>query len=228
MHALEGRKILVGLTGSVATLKAHILIQLYQSHGAVLRVVCTQRALHFIPKEYLREGRKLDKNFDAEFLLILSESVSPISLYTDNDEWDSWERRGDPVLHIELMRWADVFVIAPLDANTLSKIAYGLCDNLLTSVVRAFDQSKLMLLCPAMNRHMWYHPTTKRSLDLILSSSPRATIVEPVEKILICGDTGKVFLFGGRIYIQTKYLLGMGAMAEIETIFEHTCNLFRK
>jgi phosphopantothenoylcysteine decarboxylase len=200
---VEGRKILLGLTGSVASLKAHLLLHLYQSHGAILRVVCTQRALHFIPKEYLHEGRKFDRNFDAEFSIILSESDAPISVYTDSDEWDSWERRGDPVLHIELMRWADVFVIAPLDANTLSKIAYGLCDNLLTSVMRAFDQSKPVLLCPAMNKHMWCHPTTKRSLDLILSSSPRVEVMEPVEKTLICGDTGKVFQFEDRLHTRT-------------------------
>lgn len=62
---------------------------------------------------------------------------------------------GDPVLHIELRRWADVLVLAPLSANTMAKVAHGLCDNLLTSVVRAWDYAKPMIVAPAMNTYMW-------------------------------------------------------------------------
>ncbi|KAJ0069824.1 hypothetical protein NL108_015042, partial [Boleophthalmus pectinirostris] len=55
----------------------------------------------------------------------------PVRIYSDSDEWEMWTRRSDPVLHIELRRWAQLFVIAPLDANTLAKISNGICDNLL-------------------------------------------------------------------------------------------------
>lgn len=54
-----------------------------------------------------------------------------VNIYSDKDEWELWTQRSDPVLHIELRRWADLLVIAPLDANTLGKIANGICDNLL-------------------------------------------------------------------------------------------------
>lgn len=62
-----------------------------------------------------------------------------IIIYTDTDEWEMWNERNDPVLHVELRRWADCCLLAPLDANTMGKIANGLCDNLLTCVVRCWD-----------------------------------------------------------------------------------------
>ena len=64
----------------------------------------------------------------------------------DEDEWRQWGQVGDPVVHIELRRWADAFVVAPLSANTLAKVAGGLCDNLLTCVVRAWDFAKPLLV----------------------------------------------------------------------------------
>ncbi len=64
----------------------------------------------------------------------------------DENDWQSWRAVGDEVLHIELRRWADVLVIAPLSANTLAKAANGLCDNLLTCVVRAWDWQKPLLV----------------------------------------------------------------------------------
>ena len=64
----------------------------------------------------------------------------------DEDDWRSWKAVGDEVLHIELRRWADVLVVAPLSANTLAKVACGLCDNLLTCVVRAWDWQKPLLV----------------------------------------------------------------------------------
>ena len=60
----------------------------------------------------------------------------------DEEEWHQWQKKGDPVLHIELRKWADLLIVAPLSANTLAKMAQGLCDNCLTSVVRAWDFSK--------------------------------------------------------------------------------------
>ena len=69
----------------------------------------------------------------------------------DEDDWRSWRAVGDEVLHIELRRWADAVVIAPLSANTLAKAANGLCDNLLTCVVRAWDwQKPLLVRCSSL------------------------------------------------------------------------------
>lgn len=64
----------------------------------------------------------------------------------DEDEWHVWQNKGDPVLHIDLRKWADLLVIAPLSANSLAKMAQGLCDNCLTSVVRAWDFTKPLLV----------------------------------------------------------------------------------
>ena len=103
------------------------------------QVVVTEHALHF---------------FDPR-------SLPPsVQIHRDADEWGAWRGRGDPVLHIELRRWGDVLLLAPLDANTLAKMAAGLCDNLLTCVARAWDRSKPVLFAPAMNTAMYEHPVS--------------------------------------------------------------------
>lgn len=94
------------------------------------------------------------------------------------------------MLHITLKNWADVILIAPLDACTLSKIANGMSDNLLTCVVRAIRlyETKLVL-CPAMNTSMWENPFTKIHLDQI-SQLYKSSTVLPLIKKLACGDIG--------------------------------------
>jgi phosphopantothenoylcysteine decarboxylase len=87
------------------------------------------------------------------------------SEFTDDDEWTTWNKRGDKVLHIEITKISDLFLIAPLSANTLAKIANGLADNLLTCVSRAWDLfSKPFLVAPAMNTQMYKHPITDKQL----------------------------------------------------------------
>jgi phosphopantothenoylcysteine decarboxylase len=71
------------------------------------------------------------------------------------------------VLHIELRKWAEVFVVAPLDANSLAKISVGISDNLLTTVARAWDFKKPMVVCAAMNTAMWDHPVTAKGLAIL-------------------------------------------------------------
>ncbi|KAF2897050.1 hypothetical protein ILUMI_09129, partial [Ignelater luminosus] len=97
--------LLIGCTSSVATIKLPVLIRdlLEQnSFNVEIQVITTERARHFFTKEELPEN---------------------VVLYTDEDEWKTWTKRGDPIIHIDLGKWADIFVIAPLDANTLAKIA---------------------------------------------------------------------------------------------------------
>ncbi|XP_015279843.1 PREDICTED: phosphopantothenoylcysteine decarboxylase-like [Gekko japonicus] len=101
-----------------------------------------------------------------------------------------WKGRTDPVLHIDLRRWADLMVVAPLDANTLAKIANGICDNLLTCVVRAWDLSKPLLFCPAMNTAMWEHPITARQIEQLVSFG--YTEIPCIVKKLVCGDEGQL------------------------------------
>lgn len=133
------RKILVGCTGSVATIKLPQLVQKLSQRNAEVRVVVTEHAKHFYKEAELPAGCQ-----------VLSDTV----------EWAAWQGRGDPVLHIDLAKWADLFLIAPLDANTLGKLASGICDNILTCVARAWDPKKPLLFCPAMNTRMWEHPVT--------------------------------------------------------------------
>ncbi|XP_074956005.1 phosphopantothenoylcysteine decarboxylase isoform X2 [Phalacrocorax aristotelis] len=111
-----------------------------------------------------------------------------------------WKGRSDPVLHIELRRWADLMLVAPLDANTLAKLANGICDNLLTCVIRAWDMRKPLLFCPAMNTAMWEHPITARQVEQLKSFGYKE--IPCVVKKLVCGDEGR------------------GAMAEVWTIVE--------
>uniref|UniRef100_A0A3P9D6X9 Phosphopantothenoylcysteine decarboxylase n=1 Tax=Maylandia zebra TaxID=106582 RepID=A0A3P9D6X9_9CICH len=168
--------VLVGVTGSVAALKLPLLVsQLLELSGVDVRVVTTEHAKHFYN----------------------SAEVS-VKIYSDEDEWELWKQRSDPVLHIELRRWADLLVIAPLDANSLGKIASGICDNLLTCVVRAWDTSRPLLFCPAMNTAMWLHPITAQQVSRLKEFG--YVEIPCVAKKLVCGDEGK------------------GAMAEVSTI----------
>ncbi|KAF2366843.1 Flavoprotein [Trinorchestia longiramus] len=121
-----------------------------------------------------------------------------LNIVGDEMEWRAWRGRGDPVLHIQLRRWADLLVIAPLSANTLAKLACGLCDNLLTCVARAWDPQKPLLFCPAMNTFMYDHPFTAQHVHKLKELG--YIEVAAVSKRLMCGDVGG------------------GAMAEVQDI----------
>uniref|UniRef100_A0A0N5AXF6 Flavoprotein domain-containing protein n=1 Tax=Syphacia muris TaxID=451379 RepID=A0A0N5AXF6_9BILA len=162
--------LLIGVTGSVATIKLLELInELYKTspqNKLVIKVMATAAAKHFI--DY---------------------STLPIPVYDDEDEWNMWKKRNDPVLHIELFKWADALLLAPLDANSLAKIANGLCDNLLTSVVRAWGRGKPVYFAPAMNTAMWENTLTyqhRKTLKDLLGFKE----IPPIEKVLMCGDFG--------------------------------------
>ncbi|OXB55498.1 hypothetical protein ASZ78_016469, partial [Callipepla squamata] len=162
--------VLVGVTGSVAALKLPLLI------SGLLEIPGVSRS---ISKVWI--GR----------VLVVICIPSHLQL---------WKGRSDPVLHIELRRWADLMLVAPLDANTLAKLANGICDNLLTCVVRAWDLHKPLLFCPAMNTAMWEHPITAQQVEQLKGFG--YTEIPCVVKKLVCGDEGR------------------GAMAEVWTIVE--------
>ncbi|XP_046930735.1 phosphopantothenoylcysteine decarboxylase isoform X2 [Lynx rufus] len=110
-------RVLVGVTGSVAALKLPLLVsRLLDIPGLEVAVVTTERAKHFYSPQDI-----------------------PVTLYSDADEWEMWKCRSDPVLHIDLRRWADLMLVAPLDANTLGKVASGICDNLLKVMSRCHE-----------------------------------------------------------------------------------------
>ncbi|KAG2222724.1 hypothetical protein INT45_011212 [Circinella minor] len=159
--------ILIGATGSVASIKIPELVDLFKLNPNVnVRVVPTKAAHYFFTQEQV----------NAE-------------IYTDEQEWAMWKKKTDPVLHIDLRNWADIMLIAPLDANTLAKIANGLCDNLLTCILRAWDPVKPVVVCPAMNTNMWMHPFTSKHLG-VLREMLSFQVIEPISKKLACGDTG--------------------------------------
>lgn len=152
--------ILIGTSGSVATIKLNELVN-QLSEFAEIKIISTNSALKFI-----------DSN---------------LTVLTDHDE-EHWKKIGDPILHIDLRRWADLMIIAPLSANTLGKIVHGLADNLLTNVVRAWDFTKPLLVAPAMNTYMWEHPVTKPSIETLQKWG--ITILDPQVKQLACNDVG--------------------------------------
>mmetsp|Transcript_18570 Transcript_18570/g.35388 ORF Transcript_18570/g.35388 Transcript_18570/m.35388 type:complete len:188 (-) Transcript_18570:542-1105(-) len=141
-------KVILGVSGSVATIKLGLLASSLRDFADV-KIVSTQASMHFI--------RSLPQHVQEE----LGEIAG------DDDEWHRWKTVGDPVMHIDLRRWADILVIAPLSANTLAKMANGICDNLLTCVVRAWDFRKSMLIAPAMNTFMWESSFTEQHLSVL-------------------------------------------------------------
>jgi phosphopantothenoylcysteine decarboxylase len=194
--------ILLGVTGSVAAIHTPALYKALQRDGHQVKVIATQPALYF---------------FDPAALDPAQPVRNPEAVVLDEDEWPGRSQghryqREDTVLHIELRRWAHVLLIAPLDANTLAKLASGLSDNCLTCVWRAWDPDRPVILAPAMNTLMWEHPLTERHLrqlavdaragpappDLnrdglvswINEHCPRLYIVPPQSKRLACGDVG--------------------------------------
>jgi phosphopantothenoylcysteine decarboxylase len=124
-----------------------------------------------------------------------------------------WNNRGDPVLHIELRKWAHFLLIAPLSANTLAKISSGLCDNLLTLVCRAWPMQKMpnegrlkqpIVVCPSMNTMMWDHPITENQLTVLKSWGYE--ILGPVSKKMMCGDVGNGAM--SEVKDIVKYMVG--------------------
>ncbi|HEU0051170.1 MAG TPA: flavoprotein [Patescibacteria group bacterium] len=160
--------ILLGITGSVAAILAPQLIRSLQSLGPI-EVILTRSAHYFVHPSDLN-----------------------VPFWTDADEWKKeFYTRSDPILHIELRRRADALVIAPCTAETLSALANGRAYSLLTTVARAWDLEKPVILAPAMNTFMWRHPATAEHLHTLQRwYGERLHVVQPVEKTLACGDQG--------------------------------------
>ena len=169
----QGKKVLLGVTGSIAAYKSLLLIRLLVKKGATVRVIQTAASKDFVTPLSLST---LSKN------PVLSD------LFAEN----TWAN------HVELGRWADVLLIAPLSCNTLAKMAQGLCDNLLLATY--LSATCPVVVAPAMDEDMWAHPATRANLDRLRSFGNR---IIPVEK----GE-----LASG--------LYGDGRMAEPETILD--------
>lgn len=134
---LTGKKILIGVTGSIAAYKSILLVRLLVKAGAEVKVVLTPSAKDFVTP------------------LTLS-TLSQHPVLTDLFDEESWSN------HVMLGRWADLMVIAPLSCNTLAKMANGLCDNLLLAVY--LSATCPVAVAPAMDEDMWKHPSTKANI----------------------------------------------------------------
>lgn len=196
-HAGDNKKhLLLASSGSVATIKLpNILKELSRYNDLSIRVVLTKAAENFLAgqsaEQPLLESLYGVKNVDG--------------IYRDEDEWDNPWVRGGSILHIELRRWADILVVAPLSANSMAKMTAGLADSLLLSIVRAWDttgkiegsRKKRIVLAPAMNTAMWRHPVTRKQIrtleeEWVVDEEHDGWIelLMPVEKTLACGDAG--------------------------------------
>lgn len=159
---LQGKKILLGITGSIAAYKSIYLVRSLVKAGAEVRVIITPSAKDFVSS-----------------LTLSTLSRNPV--LTDLFDEESWSN------HVMLGRWADLMIIAPLSCNTLAKMANGHCDNLLLATY--LSATCPVVVAPAMDEDMWHHPATKENLKKLESFGN--TII-PVEKgDLASGLTGE-------------------------------------
>jgi phosphopantothenoylcysteine decarboxylase/phosphopantothenate--cysteine ligase len=149
---MERKKILIGITGSIAAYKSIYLVRLLKKAGAEVKVIMTPAAKDFVSS-----------------LTLSTLSHNPVS--ADLFDEQSWTN------HVMLGRWADVMVIAPLSCNTLAKMANGQCDNLLLATY--LSATCPVVVAPAMDEDMWHHPATKENISRLESFGNK---VIPVEK----------------------------------------------
>lgn len=173
---LEGKNILVGVTGSIAIYKTLEIIRLFIKAKANVRVLMSEDAKRFVTP--------------LTFEAISQNEV----LHVDTESW------ANDLNHIHIGKWADLFVIAPISANTINKLANGIADNLLTQTILAF--SKPIIIAPSANTNMIENPITKESLKRLKDLG--FIISEPQNKLLACLDSGK------------------GAMSEPKAVFDIT------
>jgi phosphopantothenoylcysteine decarboxylase/phosphopantothenate--cysteine ligase len=169
---LKGKKILLGVTAGIAAYKAANLVRLFIKKGADVKIIMTPDAQTFV---------------SPYTLSVLSKNKVEIDFFTEEKEWNN---------HVHLALWADAFVIAPCTANTLAKMATGLCDNLLLATY--LSAKCKVYAAPAMDVDMYHHPTTQNNLQKIASFG----------NIIIPPETGEL----------ASGLHGEGRMAEPENI----------
>ena len=231
----NGRGVCICVSGSVAAVKVPKIVVELLYLGFDIYVVVTDAAYKLLQTSY--HGRIPWEDLETElpsqvndFVDQHSDARSPrLLVYRDSDEWERYSTVGDDeILHIELVKRNHLLLLAPLGANTLAKAALGLCDNLLTAVLRAwpYDLSDPepppagaflperarqleplpLVAAPAMNTVMWRQRITGTHIRTLEERGVR--IVPPVSKLLACGDEG------------------VGAMAEVDTIVNVVASYF--
>ena len=178
---LKGKNILIGITGSIAAYKIPLLVRLLVKARAEVKVVMTHCATDFVTP-----------------LTLSTLSQHPILIEPYNKADGSWHS------HVDWGRWADLFLIAPLSANTLGKMAHGIADNLLTTTYLAAKCP--VFIAPAMDLDMYHHPTTNRNIETLLSFGNQ--LIAPREGELASG------------------LFGAGRMEEPKEIYQRILDFF--
>jgi phosphopantothenoylcysteine decarboxylase/phosphopantothenate--cysteine ligase len=178
---LEGKRILIGVTGSIAAYKTAILTRLLIKSGAEVQLVATTSALDFITP-----------------LTLATLSKRPVLSNFFEKNSGQWHN------HVELGLWADLFLVAPLSANTLSKFAQGACDNLLTATYLSCRCP--VMLAPAMDLDMYQHPSVRANLEKVASYG----------NVVLDAETGEL----------ASGLSGQGRMMEPEHILERVLHFF--
>jgi phosphopantothenoylcysteine decarboxylase / phosphopantothenate---cysteine ligase len=198
--SLNGKHILLGVTGGIAAYKTPALVRQLTSQGADVQVVMTHGAAQFVTATTLQ-----------------AVSGRPVR----SDLWDSAAEAA--MGHIELARWADCILIAPATAHTLARLAHGMADDLLTAMTLAATCP--IVVAPAMNHMMWKHPATQRNVDRLRADGVR--IVGPDDGPQACGEFGPGRmpepealrdelgrLFGGRQLAGKRVLITAGPTRE--------------
>jgi phosphopantothenoylcysteine decarboxylase/phosphopantothenate--cysteine ligase len=161
---MQGKRILLGISGGIAAYKIAYLIRILKKQGAEVRAIMTPASSDFISP-----------------LVVSTLSENPVHIEFWNKETGAWTN------HVELALWADVLLIAPTTANTLAKMASGICDNLL--LASYFSMKGKSIIAPAMDLDMYQHPTVKRNMETLLSDG--VSIIPATEGALASGLEGQ-------------------------------------
>ncbi len=164
-------RVLLGVSGGIAAYKACDLVSQLVKRGHSVRVLMTTNATRFVTP-------------------LTFEALSGSGVMTDTFSGASGQVEATSAIdHIAWAKWPEVAMVAPASANTLARLALGLADDALSTVLLALPARVPLLLAPAMNTEMWNHPATRRNLRWI-EELGRARVVPPAEKRLACGDVG--------------------------------------
>lgn len=196
---LAGKKILIGITGSIAAYKSILLVRLLIKQGAEVKVIMTPAAKEFVSP------------------VVLS-TLSKNSVVTDLVEGTDWSN------HVMLGRWADVFVLAPLSCNTLGKMALGFCDNVLLAVY--LSATCPVVIAPAMDEDMWRHPATQKNIGQLKAYGH--FILEVTEGELASGLFGQgrmaepedILIYLTETFFRTAELKGKKALVTAGPTYE--------
>jgi len=165
VNMLKGKKILLGVSGSIAAYKTPILVRLLKKEGAEVKVVMTEFAKNIVTP-----------------LTLATVSQNPVYTSFFDPETGEWHS------HVDLALWCDLFLIAPASANTLAKMAAGMADNLLVAIYLAAKSP--VMIAPAMDVDMFHHPATQNNIN-ILKSRANHIVLDTEEGELASGLTGK-------------------------------------